>query len=82
MGGNVDANHNLGAHDCRGDFYSLKTIKDLYSKGYATKDDYAKALRSYQAYLNEVRSDQRDEAAVSKRGWIYFESENRMTLDR
>ena len=31
-------------------------------KGYATKDDYTKALRSYQAYLDEIKRDHRDEA--------------------
>ena len=39
---------------------SLKTIQKLYAIGYATKDDYAKALRAYQAYLSEIKSDQRD----------------------
>jgi len=32
---------------------SLKNIKILYSDGHATKDEYAKALRSYQAFLEE-----------------------------
>ena len=44
---------------------SLENIKRLYSRGHATKDDYAKALRSYQAYLEEIKSDQRDEAAAA-----------------
>jgi hypothetical protein len=44
---------------------TLKCIKALYSNGDATKDDYNKALRSYQAYLDEIKSDQRDEAAAS-----------------
>ena len=39
---------------------SLKTIQKLYAIGYATKDDYAKALWAYQAYLSEIKSDQRD----------------------
>lgn len=47
---------------------SLEDIKLLYSKGHATKDDYTKALRYYQAYLNEVKSDQRDEAAAARSG--------------
>ena len=34
---------------------SLKAIKQMYSNGYATKDDYAKALRAYQAYLSEIK---------------------------
>ena len=33
-------------------------------KGDATKDDYGKALRAYQACLNEIKSPQRDEAAA------------------
>jgi len=48
-----------------GDSASLKNIKLLYSNGYVMKDNYAKALRSYQAYLDEIKSDQRDEAAAS-----------------
>ena len=42
---------------------ALKAIQKLYSNGNATKDDYAKALRAYQAYLVEIKSDQRDKAA-------------------
>ena len=40
---------------------SLELIKELliYSDGHETKVDYADALRSYQAYLSEVKSDQR-----------------------
>jgi len=44
---------------------SLKKVKLLYSIGFATKDDYAKALRLYQAYLDEIKSNQRDEAAAA-----------------
>jgi len=43
---------------------SLKQINQLYSKGYATKDDYTTALRSYQTYLGEIKSVQRDKAAA------------------
>jgi len=43
---------------------SMKNIKHLYKHGFATKDEYAKALRAYQVYLDEVKSDQRDEAAA------------------
>jgi hypothetical protein len=42
---------------------SLKAIQKLYTNGYATKDDYAKALQAYQAYLAEIKSAQRDAAA-------------------
>ena len=55
-----------GYHD------SLMNIKQLYSKGFATKDDYAKALKAYQAYLVEVKSDQRDEAAAYNEGNKYY----------
>jgi len=47
-----------------GESASLRMIKQLYEKGFATKDDYAKALSSYQTYVDEIKSDQRDEAAA------------------
>ena len=56
-----------------GDDKALQNITILYSKGHATKDDHAKALRSYQACLDEIRSDQRDEAAAAS-GDKYYES--------
>ena len=37
---------------------SLKEIQELYTNGNATKDDYAKALRAYQAYLAEIKSSE------------------------
>ena len=43
---------------------SLNMIQQMYMKGLATKDDYAKALRVYQAYLDEIKSDDRDKAAA------------------
>ena len=42
---------------------ALESIKSMYMFGDATKDDYAEALHSFQAYLDEIKSDQRDEAA-------------------
>jgi len=57
-----------------GDTDSLKKVKHLYQNGQATKDDYAKALRSYQAYLEEIKSDQRDEAAAANATYKYYES--------
>ena len=51
---------------------SLSNIKNIYSRGHATKDDYAKALRSYQAYLDEIKSDQRDEAAAFRDNFKYY----------
>jgi len=52
---------------------SLGTIKGMHKEGDATKDEYANALRSYQEYLDEVKSDQRDEAAAADDD-EYFES--------
>ena len=52
---------------------SLKTIQQMYSKGYATRDDYAKALQAYQAYLEEIKSDQRDKAAAFDDVFEYYE---------
>ena len=42
----------------------MKAIKHMKVHGYATKDDYAKALQSYQSYLDEIKSDDRDTAAA------------------
>ena len=44
---------------------SLKEIQELYSDGKATKDDYTKVLESYQEYLSEIKSPQRDKAAAT-----------------
>ena len=52
---------------------SLKKIKQLYSKGHATRHDYAKALKAYQAYLVEVKSDDRDKAAEYDEMYKYYE---------
>ena len=51
---------------------SLKKIKQLYSKGYAAKNDYAKALQAYQSYLSEIKSDDRDEAAAYSDEYKYY----------
>jgi len=50
---------------------SLERIKDLYSKGHATKEDYTKALQLYQKYLGEIKSTQRDKAAADERNRYY-----------
>ena len=52
---------------------SLKQIKQLFMKGHATKDDYAKALQACQVYLGEIRSVQRDTAAAFDENNSYFE---------
>ena len=57
-----------------GDADSLERIKELYTDGHASKDDYTKALRSYQAYLGEIKSTQRDEAAAFHEEYRYHGS--------
>ena len=50
----------------------LTKIKELYTKGHVTKDDYARALRARQSYLDEIRSDQRDRAAAFTERYKYY----------
>ena len=51
---------------------SLEKIKELYTKGHVTKDDYMKGLQLYQEYLGEIKSVQRDEAAAARKGNRYY----------
>jgi len=51
---------------------SLDQIKAIYSAGLATKDDYTKALQSYQEYLGEIKSVQRDKAAAADDNYRYY----------
>jgi len=51
---------------------SLKFIKEFYTDGYATKEDYTKALQLYQAYLGEIKSDLRDKAAAAREDHRYY----------
>ena len=55
-----------------GDNDSVKGIQQLYKAGCATKEDYASALRAYQTYLDEIRSEQRDAAATFHDEYKYF----------
>ena len=52
---------------------TLNAIQKLHSNGLATKEEYLKALRSYQEYLGEIKSDQRDKAAAYDEGYKYYE---------
>jgi TPR repeat protein len=52
---------------------SLKNIKRLFVAGRATKEDYEKALLSFQAYVDEIKSDQRDEAAAMSEQYKYID---------
>ena len=55
-----------------GDTDSIKAIQQLYVNGHATKEHYTNALRSHHAYLNEIKSDQRDKAAAFRVGYLYY----------
>ena len=54
-----------------GDTDSVKAIQRMYIGGHVAKDQYANALQSHQAYLNEIQSDQRDKAAAFKEDFCY-----------
>jgi tetratricopeptide (TPR) repeat protein len=45
-----------------GDGGSLEWLKDLYVDGHASKEDYANALRAYQAAVEATKSSDREEA--------------------
>ena len=51
---------------------SVEVIQQMYMDGHATKDDYANALRSHQASLDEIKSDQRDKAAAFRDVYRYY----------
>jgi TPR repeat protein len=55
-----------------GDTDSVKNIQRMYMYGHATKDQYAHALQSHQAYINEIKSDQREQAAALKNDCSYY----------
>ena len=55
-----------------GDTDSVKDIQRMYKNGHVAKDHYANALRSHQAYLNEIKSDQRDKAAAFRNDCRYY----------
>ena len=42
---------------------SLKAIRDAYTDGHVTRDEFEKALRAHKETKDEMRSDQRDAAA-------------------
>jgi tetratricopeptide (TPR) repeat protein len=44
---------------------SLGTLRDLYSTGNVSKEDFAAALRGHQAAVDATKSSQRDEAEVA-----------------
>jgi len=71
--GNLDRaiKHFMIAVVC-GDSQSINKIKQMYSEGCATKEDYKRALHSYQEYLGEIKSEQRDKAAESNEDFYRY----------
>ena len=55
-----------GGHD-----RSVKAIQQSYTDGHATKNQYANSLRSHQLYVNEIKSGQREAAAIHD-GYRYY----------
>jgi len=55
-----------------GDTESLEEIQELYTDGHATKEEYMKALKTYQEYLGEIKSLQRDKAATANEKYRYY----------
>ena len=52
--------------------HSVKNMQQMYKNGHVAKDQYANALRSHQAYLVEIKSDQRDKAAALGDDYRYY----------
>ena len=71
--GNIDRARKHHMVAIRGGYFrALEKIKELYTNGHATKEDYTKALQSYQTYLGEIKSKQRDEAAAFDERYRYY----------
>ena len=51
---------------------SVKSIQQLYKHGHATKEDYTSALLAYQQCLEEIKSEQRDNAAAFRDSYKYY----------
>jgi len=71
--GNIDRalKHFMIAVRC-GFNISVERIKEMYTNGHATKGEYTNALQSYQSYLGEIKSAQRDEAAAAREDYRYY----------
>jgi TPR repeat protein len=52
---------NLGMHE------SLQQLRKLYAKGHASKEDYADALRAYQAAVVAAKSKEREEGEEARK---------------
>ena len=51
---------------------SLKCVKDLFIEGMVSKEDYAAALRGYQAAVDATKSAGRDKSEVNFRSKVFF----------
>ena len=51
---------------------SLNAIQEMFEEGVVSKDDYTKALKSYQLYLDEIQSNQRNAAAAFSDEFKYY----------
>ena len=51
---------------------SVKAIQRMYMDGHVAKDQYANALHSHQAYLHEIKSNQRDKAVAFSDNYRYY----------
>jgi hypothetical protein len=60
-----------------GDIRAVNNLKNIMIKGHATKDQYAQAIRKYQLYLDEVKSDHRDQAAAHSDEFKYLIEDTR-----
>ena len=63
---------NLGCHE------SLKGLRVLYASGYASKEDYADALRAYQTAVEAAKSSEREEAEAIMKLWTLLNSSGSM----
>jgi TPR repeat protein len=57
---------NLGYHN------SLSNLKRLYADGHASKEDYAGALRAYQAAVDATKSSEREKAEKAMMRRVYL----------
>jgi len=71
--GNIDLalKHFMIAVKCGGNA-PLGIMRGLLYKGSVTKEVYTEALQSYQAYLDEIKSNQRDKVAAEDEDCKYY----------
>lgn len=55
-----------------GQVESLEAIKTIFINGCASEEDYEKALKSLEEYIEDIKSEQRDEAAAYDQQYRYY----------